>query len=114
MSSHYGVICRYQDANNFYYFSVQDGGNYLVARYKNGVTKLLGSGKPEYSPAINQAGANRIQLSCVGNELYLSINDVQLGVVVDYEFSRGDVGLIAGAGDMGSMSASFDYILAEE
>jgi hypothetical protein len=114
MSSHYGVICRYQDANNFYYFSVQDGGNYFVARYKNGVTKLLGSGKPEYSPAINQAGTNLIQLACIGNELHPSINNVQLGVVVDYEFSRGDVGLIAGAGDMGSMSASFDYILAEE
>jgi hypothetical protein len=114
MSSHYGVICRYQDANNFYYFSVQDGGNYFVARYKNGVTKLLGSGKPEYSPAINRGGANLIQLACIGNELHLSINDVQLGVVVDYEFSHGDVGLIAGAGDMGSMSASFDYILAEE
>ena len=114
MSSHYGVICRYQDANNFYYFSVQDGGNYFAARYKNGVTKLLGSGKPEYSPAINRGGANLIQLACIGNELHLSINDVQLGVVLDYEFSRGDVGLIAGAGDMGSMSASFDYILAEE
>jgi len=114
VSSHYGVICRYQDANNFYYSSVQDGGNYLIARYKNGVTKLLGSGKPEYSPAINQVGANLIQLYCVGNELRLSINDVQVGVAVDNEFSHGDVGLIAGAGDMGSMSASFDYILAEE
>jgi hypothetical protein len=114
MSSHYGVICRYQDANNFYYFSVQDGGNYFVARYKNGVTRLLGSGKPEYSPVINQRGSNQIQLACLGNELHLSINGVQLGVVVDSDFSRGDVGLIAGAGDMGSMSASFDYILAEE
>ena len=114
MSSHYGVICRFQDANNFYYFSVQDGGNYLVAKYKNGVTKLLGSGKPEYSPAINQRGSNLIQLRCVGSELYLSINDVQLGVAVDYDFTGGDVGLIAGAGDEGYMSAGFDYILAEE
>jgi hypothetical protein len=114
MSSHYGVICRFQDANNYYYFSVQDGGNYLVAKYKNGVTKLLGSGKPEYSPAINRGGSNRVQMRCVGNELYLSINDVQVGVAVDYDFVGGDVGLIAGAGDDGYMSAGFDYILAEE
>jgi hypothetical protein len=109
-----GLICRYQDNNNFYFFAVDNDQTYIIGKYRNGVVSLIGMSSPGYSTAIHLRGANEIKAWCVGNELTLTVSGERLPPVYDSDFPSGDIGLIAMDGDGEGMTASFDYILAEQ
>jgi hypothetical protein len=105
----YGIICRYQDANNFYSFLISSDGYYGINKRVNGQNSLLGNTQMEYSPAILTGdGENHLQADCDGNSLTLTVNDVQLIEVDDLTFSKGDAGLIAGTFDQAGVDIFFD------
>ncbi len=78
----YGIICRYQDEENFYLFLISGDGFYAIGKYKSGedrVTYLTEDGQFAQSDQINQGAAtNQIQASCIGNELSLAVNGYPL------------------------------------
>ncbi len=93
----FGVICRYQDIENFYMFIISSDGYYGVGKVKNGELSLVGAKQLQPHAAIRQgATTNQLRADCVGSRLTLRVNDVTLADVVDEEFTAGDVGLIAG------------------
>lgn len=93
----YGVICRYQNEENFYIFLIGGDGYYAIGKYTSDsptVTYLTANGEYQYSDAINQGLAtNQIRASCIGNELSLAANGIPLVTVTDPTFVIGDVGL---------------------
>jgi hypothetical protein len=105
----YGVICRYQDENNFYLFEISSDGYYSIGKYKDNQLLLIGMEQMQTSDMIRQGqAANRIRASCIGTLLSLSVNGQKLSEVEDADFSAGDVGLIAGTFETPGTDILFD------
>ncbi len=105
-----GVICRYQDTDNFFYGEITSDGFYGINQLKNGALSILtGGGKLQRSAVIRQdAQANHVQFLCAGNHFTLIVNDQFVdGIEADAPAS-GDVGLIAGTFDKGGARVRFD------
>jgi len=110
-----GLICRYQDESNFYFFIISSDGFYGIAKVLNGEQELVGLENMEYSEAINQGNAtNRLQAECVGQTLTLYVNDQQVFQTTDAQFSGGDVGLIAGTFDVAGTDVHFDNFVVSQ
>ncbi len=110
----YGVICRYQDEENFYLFLISGDGFYAIGKYKSGedrVTYLTEDGQFSQSEQINKgATTNQIQASCIGNELSLAVNGYPLLTVTDSEFAAGDIGVSVSALQQGTVEVNFDNL----
>lgn len=110
----YGVICRYQDAQNFYIFLVSGDGFYAIGKYQAGndqITYLTPDGQYQFSDIINQGVAtNQLRVSCVGNELSLSVNGLPLLSITDTSFASGDMGLGVSTLAPGTAVVEFDNV----
>jgi serine/threonine protein kinase len=112
MNGYYGVLCRAQDNQNFYYFVAQNNGSYNIGKYKNGEFQPILSEVWQQSDAIHQDGqTNQLQASCTGNKLLFYINDVLLGEVSDTDFASGFSGIMAAALDAQSFEVRFNNFL---
>ncbi|MBG7610207.1 MAG: hypothetical protein IZT55_04995 [Anaerolineae bacterium] len=104
-----GVICRYQDVENFYFFIISSDGYYVVGKVVDGEQQLIGADQMYPSDAINQGAAtNHIQAECVGSQLTFYVNGTMLSEVNDATYSDGDVGLIAGTFSEAGTEIHFD------
>jgi len=93
----FGVLCRYQDNNNFYILTISSDGYYSIGKYLNGEYEFIGMDQMKASGVINQgASTNHIAVRCIGTRLALAVNGAVLAEVEDTSFSSGDVGLIVG------------------
>ncbi|MFL7840455.1 MAG: family 16 glycoside hydrolase [Candidatus Promineifilaceae bacterium] len=108
----YGVLCRYQNEQNFYLFLISGDGYYAIGKYSGTdvpITYLTPDGQYQASDVINQGiASNDIQASCIGNQLSLAVNGEPLLTVTDNDFSSGDIGLAASAMQQGTVEISFD------
>lgn len=103
----YGLLCRIQDNQSFYYFVVQNTGEYAIGKFDNGVIQPL----TEWSAnnALRQGNqTNRLRADCFGNTLRFYANDVLLGTVSDADFTSGYSGLIANALDAQGFEVVFN------
>jgi hypothetical protein len=93
----FGIICRYQDPRNFYFFLISSDGYTGIGISKDG-RRVLASGESMLpSNAVNQGSAvNHIRAECIGYDLRLYVNDTLVAQAYAAEWQRGDVGLIAG------------------
>ena len=111
----YGVICRYQDTENFYIFLISGDGYYAIGKYHSDdsqVQYLTADGQYVYSDILNQGAAtNEIRASCVGNELALAVNGIQLVSVTDDAFATGDVGVGVTTFQPGTAVVQFDNFI---
>lgn len=108
----YGVICRYQNEENFYLFLISGDGFYMIGKYQSGSNRIIyltGDGEFQFSEIINQGVAtNQVRASCIGNELTLSVNGIPLATVTDASFATGDVGLGVSTFEPGTAVVHFD------
>jgi hypothetical protein len=108
----FGVVCRYKDNANFYFFVISSDGYYGIGKFVDGEQKLIGSESMPPSDKINTGNAtNHLRADCVGNTLRLYVNDELLGEVEDSDFTSGDVGLIAGSFDQPGTDIHFDNFI---
>lgn len=108
----FGVICRYQDNDNFYYLFITSDGYAGIARYKNNEKVVLTGKSLIYSDVIKQGAAtNNISADCVGNALTLHVNGQKITSVTDSSFSNGDVGLMAKTYDTPGVDILFDNFI---
>lgn len=111
----YGVICRYQNEENFYLFLISGDGYYAIGKYQSGssqITYLSGDGRFQFSDVINQGVAtNQVRASCIGNELSLSVNGLPLVSVTDPTFVTGDLGVGVSTLEPGTAVVEFDDLL---
>lgn len=95
----FGLICRYQNEENFYVFLISGDGYYAIGKYQSGsenVVYLTDAGQFQQSDAINTGVAsNEMLVSCIGNQLSLAVNGTPLITVTDPTFVTGDVGVAA-------------------
>jgi serine/threonine protein kinase len=115
ISGYYGLLCRIQDAQNFYYFVIRNDGSYSIGKYKNAQFQPLFSEEWRQSDVIHQGNqTNRLKADCAVNTLRFSVNDVMLAEVNDTDFIRGFSGIVAAAPDTPGFEVLFNDILITE
>jgi hypothetical protein len=110
----YGIICRYQNEENFYVFLISGDGYYAIGKYQTGdenVVYLTENGQFQPSDAINTGiASNEMEVSCLGNELSLAVNGAPLVSVNDPTFVTGDIGLAASTLQAATGVIEFDNV----
>jgi hypothetical protein len=105
----FGLVCRYQDSDNFYFFIISSDGYYGVGKVVNGEQNLIGVESMPPSDKIDTGNAsNRLRADCVGSTLRIHVNGDLLGEYEDTEFTSGDVGLLAGSFENPGTDIHFD------
>ncbi len=105
----FGLICRYQAVDQFYYAVISSDGFYGITKVSTDSTDLLGATELLPSDAINQGTvSNHIRFDCKGDVLTLFVNGQQVDQQTDSEYTSGNVGLIAGTYDTPGTDILFD------
>ncbi len=106
----FGVICRYQDGDNYYGLEVSEDGYFTIWKREGGEFFPLLDWQ---SSDILQPDGSAVSLSaaCTGSVLQLAVNGIVLAEVQDSTFFRGDVGVIAGTWDTVGLVIAFDNFI---
>lgn len=100
----FGVICRHEDEENFYFLEISSDGYAWIGKYYQAEYEVIDGG--ESSRVKLGSETNSLRAECIGNELSLFVNGSRVLQVYDSDFTSGDVGLIAE-----TYSASYTEIL---
>lgn len=108
----YGLVCRYQDKQNFYGFSVSTDGYAGIYRVEDGKTSLLSGENYLYTELIEMHdGVNMIVAICQNESLRLEINGVEVLRATDDRFQIGEVGFFLETAQEGNASALFNHFI---
>jgi hypothetical protein len=111
----FGLICRYQDTQNFYFFIISSDGYYGVGKVENGSQAQIDGEGMDFSDAIKQGNVtNDLRVDCIGDQLTLYANGTRLSSVTDSTFSSGDVGLLAGTFSEPGTDILFDNFVVRQ
>jgi hypothetical protein len=113
--NYYGLICRYQEPDSFYYFVIWGTGYAAIGKHENGQFTNLLPGGQVFSDAIKLGNqTNQIQAECAGQDLRLVVNGVEIAGARDDSYSEGDAGLAAAALDAQGVEVVFDnFVVAK-
>ena len=106
----FGVQCRYQDVDNFYFFYISSDGYAGIGINKAGTKTIISSsdGNMVSDSNINQGAAtNHLRADCIGSTLTLYVNGTQIATATDSTFTGGDVGLMAATFSVGGADILF-------
>jgi len=104
-----GVICRYQNEENYYALVFGTDGYYGIYKTIDGEQTLIDQDHMDFSEVIQRGNQeNRIHAVCKENRLVLIVNDVELLSVEDDSLTHGDVGLIIGNFSQPGVDVLFD------
>ena len=112
----FGIICRYHDENNFYFFTISSDGYYGIAKIVEGVEKLIGMEELEADESAIKPGksTNLVRADCIGSSLKLYANGRKLIEVSDTNFESGDIGLIASTYDSSGTDILFNNLVVRK
>ncbi len=109
----FGLICRLDSNNQYYYFYITGDGQYGIGKYLTSpgmeqVDLVDDGGNP--SDVIRQGvnAENTLLVVCNGNHLSLTVNQVLLLEVQDDQLSGGELGLLAGVRETPGIDVFFD------
>jgi hypothetical protein len=105
----FGVVCRYQDPANYYFFLISSDGFAGIGARRLGSTFLLTADAMLPSDAILMgSAANHIRADCIGTQLTLLVNGAPVAEAEASDWARGDVGLIASSYSQAGAVIDFD------
>jgi len=100
-----GLVCRYQDQDNYY--SMSFGNDDYVTIYKT-VAGTWSALFNEFVDTDLSGDYHQMTISCIGTKLSLFIDGNLMARVSDSDLSTGDVGLISGTYDSVPVVLEFD------
>jgi serine/threonine protein kinase len=106
----FGVTCRMQDLDNFYFFEISSDGYAVIGKYlDNKMSYLSADAMQKVDGILSGQATNHVHAECVGDSFYLYANGYLVAQATDSSFTNGgDVGLIAGSFDQGGVDILFD------
>jgi hypothetical protein len=108
----YGVLLRYVDSDNFYYFEISGDGYWEFSKQYEGEWHTFVEWTK--ASAIRQGQAmNRIRVSCEGEVFTFFVNGTRVGEYEDSTFPEGDIGLAVSAYEAGGVDIAFDDLKVE-
>jgi hypothetical protein len=111
----FGILCRYQNANNFYQLLVSSDGYYDISKVIDDQRIPLTGEQLLPSEAIPQ-DTNILQLraDCNGSQLVLFVNGKEIAQAQDSDLASGNVGLIAGSFETAGTEIYFDNFVVRK
>jgi hypothetical protein len=104
-----GLVCRYSDPQNYYFFIVSTDGFYGVGKMTGGQPSLIGMSEMQRSDAVQGQGSiNHLRADCLGSELTFYDNGRKLASVTDADHVSGDAGLFSGTSSDPGLDVVFD------
>lgn len=105
----FGVICRYQDAGNFYFLITSTDGFSGIGEYINGQRRLLSGDAMLPIPGV-AAGLpeHHLRAECNGSQLSLYVDNILASQAPAAEWAAGDVGLMSGTYPQPGTDIAFD------
>ena len=104
----FGMICRYQEANNFYPSAIGGNGYAGITKRTGGQVLVISNPLLTRSPAVIRGQeSNHLRAICKGNKLSLYVNDQLVAQATENDFQGGDVGLLASAGNQAGVEIHF-------
>ncbi|HJS17513.1 MAG TPA: serine/threonine-protein kinase, partial [Anaerolineales bacterium] len=113
-NGYYGILCRIEDNRNFYYFVIQNTGEYTIGKYKNGGFESLVGGWRQSDEIHPDTETNRLQADCIEDTLRLYVNDVFIDEVTNTDFNSGYSGILAAALESQRYEVLFNNFLITE
>jgi hypothetical protein len=116
-NNYFGVVCRYQNPDNYYMFLVTSDGLSGILMNKNGVMQMISPGANWLKMAGIKSGSvtNHIRVDCVGEALVLYANGKQVSNSFDHTFVGGDAGLVARSSRLeGGVEIQFDNFMVNK
>jgi serine/threonine-protein kinase len=116
----FGIICNYEDEDNYYYAGIGSDGYYGIFRKLDGESVALSDTTNNQwieSDQITQGKASyRVALECADETLTLYADGVEIVSVFDSELTEGEVGLFANTFEEGGPADVFfdDFIVTEK
>lgn len=111
----FGLICRYQDDLNYYWFVISSDGYYGIGKVKEGQVTLINRDQMPPSEVIQQNDSwNHLRATCIDSSLSLYVNGHLVDQQQDGDFASGNIGLIAGSGAAGQGIVTFDWLMVKE
>ncbi|MCS7011383.1 MAG: hypothetical protein N2049_00450 [Anaerolineales bacterium] len=107
----FGLICRYLDERNYYFFVIAGDGYFGLGKMQDGQAVLLGQTQMSYSRDIRPDGVNRLTFSCASSTLTGSINGQIVALAEDVDFPSGDAGFVVTTLEDGGLVVYFDNFL---
>jgi len=105
----FGILCRYLDADRFYYAVISSDGYYAIMKMtSNGSMPIGETSMLETDRILKGAVTNHIRFDCVGSTLTLFVNGNQVDQQTDADYTTGNVGLLAGTFDTPGTDVLFD------
>lgn len=105
----YGVVCRFQNSENFYALMISSDGYYGIFKRFDGQQSMVGQSHMDFSATIQTGdGINDIKAICQGDYLALFVNETRLIQVRDDSLRFGDVGMIVGNLEEAGVNILFD------
>ncbi|MDQ7025509.1 MAG: serine/threonine-protein kinase [Anaerolineae bacterium] len=114
--SAYGIVFRYQDADNYNVFAVDGMGRYSIWVREEGRWRELRAASENWtaSDAINPLGErNILTINIVNNVLTAYVNDVAVVELEESTFTSGGVGIYMATASGGSAAAAIDRYVVE-
>jgi enamine deaminase RidA (YjgF/YER057c/UK114 family) len=106
---YYGLVCRYEDGDNYYVLVVSPDGSFGIGKVRYGELSFLAF-TDQYPGLLTPLG-NRLRADCVGNTLSLYVNGTKVLDAMDYDFVSGQVGMVAGNRSTPGTDVQFDNFI---
>lgn len=108
----FGLLCRFNDRNNYYSFLISSDGYFGIVKVKDNKAQLLNGDlmQPDTAVIKGKAG-NHLRADCRGSRLTFYVNGKKLAEVVDDDLSSGEVGVIAGTFNSPGADIQFDNFM---
>lgn len=114
-SNRMGLLCRFVDDANFYFFIISADGYAAIGKMSDGQALLLsGPAMTRRTEILSGGQANRLRADCISDFLILYINDTLALSAQDADFARGDVGLLAGTFETPGAAVLFDDFIVSK
>jgi hypothetical protein len=105
----FGILCRYQNRDNFYAFLISTDGYFAVVKVVDGQPQLLGANAMQrHDRLIPGEKTYLLEAECNQTTLILRIDGFEITRVYDDQLASGDVGLAAGAFQEPGIEILFD------
>jgi hypothetical protein len=111
----FGLMCRYQDKNNFYAFLISSDGYAGILKVEDGNYKVISGSQLTATGQVHTGETlNHIQADCIGQSLGLEVNGQVVAQAQDGGFTAGEVGVIAGTNANPGVDIFFDNFVVSK
>jgi hypothetical protein len=105
----FGLVCRFQDPNNFYFLLISSDGYSGIGVVRDGQRSLLtGAAMLPDDHILQGLASNHLRADCAGSRLSLYINGALADEAAAADWGTGDVGVIVGTYDTPGAEIQFD------